>query len=191
MPRDYSDAPPPAFDLIPDGTVATVSINVRTGGVGEDGMLKRSQNGECEMLDLEFTVLDGAYKGRRFWTNLILEGTTEGQKGMANDSTATLKAILDSALGLHPDDKSPEARAARTVSIKIFQGMSFIARIGVEKGGPKKDGGTWPDKNRLAGVITKDRKEWHPVDQPPPFNGGGSATSSPATPVQRPDWAGS
>jgi hypothetical protein len=107
---------------------------------------------------------------------------------MASDSAATLKAILDSALGLHPNDKSPEARAARTVSIKIFQGMSFIARIGVEKGGQKKDGGTWPDKNRLAGVITKDRKEWHPVEQPPPFNGGGASAPS-AAPVERPDWA--
>ena len=56
MPFDYTDAPPPSFDLIPDGTVATVSIHIRAGGVGEDGMLKRSANGDCEMLDLEFTV---------------------------------------------------------------------------------------------------------------------------------------
>jgi hypothetical protein len=195
MPFDYTDAPPPSFDLIPDGTVATVSINIRAGGVGEDGMLKRSNNGQCEMLDLEFIVLDGTYKNRRFWNNLILEGTTDGQKKMAIDSVGMLKAILDSALGLLPTDVSPEARAARTVSVKAFHGMSFIAKIGVERGGPKKEGGTWPDKNCLAGVITKDKKEWHPVEQPPPFNGGGGSGGAPsaapsAAPIQRPDWAG-
>jgi hypothetical protein len=65
MPFDYTDA----IDLIPEDTVATISMRIRAGGVGEDGLLKRSKDGNCEMLDLEFTVLDGTYKGRKFWTN--------------------------------------------------------------------------------------------------------------------------
>jgi len=189
MPFDYTDAP---SQLIPDGTITTVSIHVRPGGVGEDNMLKRSTNGECEMLDLEFTVLDGTYKGRKFWHNLLLVGTTNGQKQMAASNLGVLKTILDSALGLMPNDVSAEARAARTVSIKWFDGKSFIARIGEEKGGPKKDGGSYPDKNVLAGAITKDKKDWHPVEQPPPFNGGGAPSSTPsvpAAPVARPSWA--
>jgi hypothetical protein len=193
MPYDYTDAPPPSFDLIPDGTVATVSIHIRPGGVGEDDMLKRSANGDCEMLDLELTVLDGPYKGRKFWHNLLLVGTTDGQKKMAAGNVGVLKAILDSALGLLPNDVSAEARAARTVSVKAFEGMNFIAKIGEEKGGPKKDGGNYPDKNIIAGAITKDKKEWHAVEQPPPFNGGGGSAaptpSAPAAPVERPGWA--
>ena len=193
MPFDYTDAPPPSFDLIPDGTVATVSIHIRPGDVGEDGMLKRSANGDCEMLDLELTVLDGAYKGRKFWHNLLLVGTTDGQKKMAAGNLGVLKAILDSALGLMPNDVSTEARTARTVGIKAFQGMNFIAKIGEEKGGPKKDGGNYPDKNVLAGAITKDKSGWHAVEQPPPFNGGGGGAaptpSAPAAPVERPEWA--
>jgi hypothetical protein len=193
MPFDYTDAPPPSFDLIPDGTVATVSILIRPGNVGEDGLLKRSGNGECEMLDLEFTVLDGAYKGRKFWHNLLLVGTTDGQKKMAAGNLGVLKAILDSALGLMPNDVSAEARAARTVGVKAFQGMNFIAKIGEEKGGPKKDGGNYPDKNILAGAITKDKTGWHAVEQPPPFNGGGGGSaptpSAPAASVERPEWA--
>ena len=194
MPFDYTDAPPPSFELIPDGTIATVSIHIRAGGVGEDGMYKRSASGECEMLDLEFTVLDGAYKGRKFWTNLLTAGTTDGQKKMAASNIGVLKAVLDSALGLKPDDKSAEARTARNVSPKRFEGMSFIAKIGVEAGGPKKEGGNYPDKNVLAGVITPDKKDWHPVEQPPPFNGGGDGAaaptpSAPAAPVERPSWA--
>jgi hypothetical protein len=193
MPFDFTDAPPPSFDLIPHDTIAGVSVHIRAGNVGEDNMLKRSANGDCEMLDLEFTVLDGTYKGRKFWHNLLLAGTTDGQKKMAAGNLGVLKTILDSALGLMPNDVSAEARAARTVSLKQFEGMCFIAKIGVEKGGPKKDGGNYPDKNVLAGAITKDKKDWHPVEQPPPIDGGGPAASAPAStptaPVERPDWA--
>jgi hypothetical protein len=189
MPFDYTDVP---SQLIPDGTTATVSMHIRAGGAGEDGILKRSSSGECEMLDLEFTVLDGTYKGRKFWHNLLLSGTTDGQKQMAAGNLGVLKAILDSALGLMPNDVSTEARARRTVSLKQFEGMCFIAKIGEEKGGPKKDGGTYPDKNILAGAITKDKKDWHPVEQPPPFDSGGAAppsSTAPAAPVERPSWA--
>jgi hypothetical protein len=191
MPFDYTDAPPPSFDLIPDGTTATVSIHIRAGNVGEDGLLKRSANGECEMLDLEFTVLDGTYKGRKFWHNLILAGTNDGQKKMAAGNLGVLKAILDSALGLMPNDASAEARAARTINLKQFEGMNFIAKIGEEKGGPKKEGGNYPDKNVLTGAVTKDKSGWHEVEQQPPFDGGGPSTvpSTPAAPVERPDWA--
>jgi hypothetical protein len=190
MPFDYTDAPPV---LIPDGTVATVSIHIRPGNAGEDGLLKRSKDGACEMLDLELTVIDGPYQGRKFWHNLLLTGTTDGQKQMAAGNLDVLKAILDSALGLMPNDVSAEARAARTVSLRAFEGMNFIAKIGEEKGGPKKDGGNYQDKNVIAGAITKDNKDWHPIEQPPPFDGGGGGAaatpSAPAAPVERPGWA--
>jgi hypothetical protein len=194
MPFDYTDAPPPQFELIPQDTVATVSTHIRSGGVGEDGLLKRSKDGDCEMLDLEFTILDGPFKGRKFWMYLILTGTSDGHAKAADISRGTLKAILDSALGLKPTDVSAEARAARTVSLKKFDGMAFIARVSIEKGNAKNDGGGtfWADKNVLGGVVTPDKKEWHPTAQPPPFNGGAAssgASSAPAVPVERPGWA--
>jgi hypothetical protein len=195
-PYDYTDAPPPRdFGLIPHGTIATVTIHLRAGGAGEDGMLKRSAKGDCEMLDAEFTVIDGAYSKRKFWGYFVLHGETAGHEKAAEISRGTLRAILDSALGLKPDDASPKARAARTVSLKDFEGRTFIARIGVEEGREKNDGSGeyWPDKNILAGVITPDKKEWRSVEQPPPFNGGratSSATpSNSAPPVTRPGWA--
>ncbi len=195
MPYDYSDAPPPQFEPIPHGTVATVVLHIRAGNAGEDGMLKRSKDGGCEMLDCELAVADGPYKGRKFWERWILDGTTPGHAKSADINRGTLKAILDSALGLKPDDVSPEARAARTVSLKQFEGMTFIARIGIEKGKAKNDesGENWPDKNILAGVVTPDKKEWHPIEQPAPFNGGGApsaaAPSNSAPPIARPGWA--
>lgn len=196
MPFDFTDAPPPTFDLIPQDTICGVSLHIRPGGVGEDGLLKRSASGECEMLDLELTVLDGPYKGRKFWDLLLVSGTTDGQKKAATSSLGTLKAILDSALGLKPNDVSAEARARRTVSLKQFEGMCFIAKIGVEKGSAKPGGSGefWPDKNRLASVTTPDKTTWKPVEQPPPFDGGSATTpsappSAPTAAVERPDWA--
>ena len=201
MPYDYSDAPPPRnLELIPHGTIATVVMHIRAGNVGEGGLLKRSKDGLSEMLDVEFTVFDKPYKGRKFWEYWILAGTTDGHARSVEINRGTLKAILDSALGLNPDDKSLEARKARTVGLEQFEGMTFIAKVGIEKGKAKNDGSgeNWPDKNILAGVITPDRKDWHPVEQPPPFNSGGagaaaaapSAPAAAAAPVARPSWAG-
>ncbi len=198
MPYDYTDAPPSRdIELIPHGTIATVVLHIRAGNVGEDGLLKRSAKGDCEMLDCEFVVLDGPYTKRKFWTNYILEGTTDGHAKAAEISRGTLRSVLDSALGLKPDDAGPQARAARTVSLRQFDNMTFIAKIGIEKGRPKNDGTgeKRPDKNILAAVITPDKKEWYPVEQPPPFNGGNAratasaAPSGSAPPIGRPGWA--
>ena len=194
-PYDYSEAPPPQFEMIPHGTTTTFVIHIRAGDVGEDGLLTRSKDGGCEMLVSELAIVDGPYKGRKLFERWILAGTTDGHAKSADINRSTLKAILDSALGLKPDDLSPQARAARTVDLKQFEGMSFIGRIGIEKGRPRNDGSgeNWPDKNVLAAVITPDKKDWHPVEQPPPFNGGGggaqAASTETAAPIARPGWA--
>jgi hypothetical protein len=181
MPFDYSTAPAPRGDLeaVPQGTIATVSLHIKAGSVGEDGMLTRSQDGSCEMLVAEFTIIDGPYKGRKIWERMILVGSTPGHAQAIDISHGTLKAILDATRGLKPDDMSDAARAARTVELRAFEGATFLAKLGIEKGGPVKDkpGEFWPDKNTLAMVITNDKKEWRPIDQPPQL------------PVERPSWA--
>jgi hypothetical protein len=199
MPFNYSDAPPPRdIELIPHGTVATCVLHIRPGGVGEDNMLTRSKDGGCEMLVAELTIADGPHKGRKVFERWILVGTTDGHADAVKISLGTLKAILDSALGLKPDDMSPAAQAARTVSLGQFEGKTFIGKVGIEKGKPriengKQTGENWPDKNILAAVITPDKKDWHSSEQPPPFSGGGGASSSTppqsAPPIARPEWA--
>jgi hypothetical protein len=200
MRRDYSDAPPPReFDLIPN-TLATCCLHIQCGGAGEDGVLKPSRDGRCEMLSLEFVVVDGEFAKRKFWENWIVEGVDHAKA--IEISHSRIKAVLDSALGLDPKDVSPQARAARTKSYKELEGLTFIGKIGIEKGTPKNDGSgeSWPDKNILAAIITPDRREWHPVVQPPPFNGGGPTTPGSAAPsgaapptstppITRPGWA--
>ena len=189
MPYDYTDAPPSKFEpKIPEGTKTNVAIHIKPGGVGEDGMLTRSKEGDCEMLAIVFTVADGTYKGEKWPEWWVLEGTTDGHAKAGEITRRKLKAVLDSAFGLDPNDKSPEARARRTISLGELEGMAFMAEIGIEKGR-----GDYGDKNIVANVITKDKKDWRPVEQPPPFNGGGAAPSAAppnaAPPIQRPGWA--
>jgi hypothetical protein len=198
MAYDYSDAKPPRdFEVIPAGEIVTVSLHLRYGGAGEDGVLKRSKDGKCEMLDVEFTIIDGKWKGRKIWQFFVVDGTDPGHAQAADITNSTLKAIIDAAKGLMPDDISAEARAARTVSLKDFEGMCFMVKLGIEKGGAKKDsagnltGEHYADKNVLGSVITKDKKDWKPVEQAPPWNGGGTAptTASNTLPVEKPKWA--
>ena len=203
MPFDYSQtADPKDFSQpIPDGTIATVQMRIRPGGVGEDRLLKRTSKGDAEMLDCEFTVLDGEHARRKFWGGILLAGTTDGHKQMADTNRGRLKKILESARGIKKDDTSEQNLAKYQASLKDFNNLVFIARIGVRKGGqPKNDGSgeSWSDKNYLLAAITPDQKDWHPVEQPPPFNGGGAGaaatppadtTPSGTTPITPPAWA--
>jgi hypothetical protein len=206
MGYDYSAAPPPRdLDLIPAGTIASVQLRIRPGGVGEGNLLKRSKDGGCEMLDLEFVLVNGPHAKRKFWSNLVLAGTTSGHAQASDISRGLLRSILESARGIKPDDLSELARARRTADLKDFDDIIFMAKIGVEKGKPKNDGSgeNYADKNVIVGVITPDKREWHPNDQVPPFNGGGNGAGatavSPAAPpassaqpapgIAKPRWA--
>ena len=197
---DYSVAPPPrGFELIPHGTIATVVLHIRPGGVGEDGLLKRSQEGDCDMLDIEYVIVDGPYARRKVWQYQIINGTTDGQKDMAETYRGLRKQILQSARNIMPSDTSPQARVAYLADLKDFDGLMCMVKIGIEKGKPIKDrpGENYDDKNIIAAVITPDKKEYRPVEQSPPFNGGGSGAAAPpssappsaAPPIERPKWA--
>ena len=188
---DFNDAETKRnFDVIPDGTIATVRMAVRPGSVGEDGWLRRSKDGKSEALDCEFTVLGGPSARRKFWSLLITAGTTPGHAEAAKISAGKLRAILESARGIKPDDTSDAAKQARRIgSYGELNGLIFIARIGVE---PPQNG--YEAKNRLDRAITPDEKAWHPVTQEPAPAGASAPTTSakPAsTPakIERPAWA--
>ena len=197
MAYDYSTAPEQrGTELIPDGTTATLQLSIRPGGAGENGLLKRSKDGGCEMLDLEFVVVAGPQAKRKLWERPIVSGTTDGHAKAAEISRAKLRAILESARGIKPGDVSPEARQARTVELGDFDGLRFIARIGVEKGRPKNDGTgeSYADRNTIAAVITPDRANWHAVEQAPQSTGSAPshtpAAAAPAVvPIRKPSWA--
>ena len=118
MTYDYTDAPEQrGNELIPADTVATVQLTIRLGGAGEGGLLKRSQDGGCEMLDCELVVVDGPHMKRKLWERMIISGTTDGHAKAAEISRGKLRAFLESARGIKPNDTSKEARNARTAEL--------------------------------------------------------------------------
>ena len=53
MTYDYNTAGEQrAFEVMPDGTIAVLQINIREGGAGEHGIMKRTKNGDAEALVL-------------------------------------------------------------------------------------------------------------------------------------------
>jgi hypothetical protein len=183
--NDFNDAGPQrSLDIIPADTIATLHLKVRPGGAGEGGWLKRSKAGNSEALDCEFTVIAGPYAKRKFWSLFTVKGETEGHAAAQEISRTRLRAILESARGIKPDDQSETAKQARrTNSYGDFDGLRFIGKIGVE---PAQ--GQYPAKNTLLEAITPDRTGWHQPDNPP------APTAAPApaavtTPIARPAWA--
>jgi hypothetical protein len=178
-----------SFDVVPANTVCTLQLTIRPGGAGDDGWLKRSADGNSEGLDCEFTVTDGQYAKRKLWQLFTLRGTTLGHAEAREISRNTLRAILESARGIRPDDASEAARNARNVSgWADLDGLRFVARLGVR---PPKDG--YAAKNTILEVITPERQTWKKPEQisAKPANSG-TAPSAPATPaantITRPQW---
>lgn len=175
--------------LIDDGTIAVVHLTVKPGNAGEGGWLKRSKAGDSQALDCEFTVVDGNFAKRKFWSLFTVEGTTEGHAKAAEISASRLRGILESARGINPTDESDTAKNGRRVtSWGDFDGVRFIAKIGIEKG---TNG--YKDKNTLVAAVTPDRRDWHKVEQvaktttasPSIAPGAMAATAT----VSKPSWA--
>jgi hypothetical protein len=198
MPIDFSNY---SGDLIRAGTIVTVQMRVVFGDA-TDGALTFTKDRSAEMLKAEFTVLEGEYAKRKskIFANWIVTGTTDGQKSIAERYNGMLKRIIASAKHLDLSDRSPETLAKYQMNWRDFDGLRFLAEVGVE---PGKDG--YEDKNVIARVITKDSPAWGgrpPIDQiapdwqtaptgstQAPQASASSATAPAAAPIPKPKWA--
>lgn len=201
---DFNDAPSQREgDLIPNGTIAPVQMTVRPGGHGPGGFLKRTNDGSGLMLDCEFVVLEGPQAKRKFWGMYMMEGNgSDGHAKAVDIARAALRAILESARGVRPDDMSDSARAARSVAgFGDFDGIRFIGKIGIETGKLKEprnpNSERYPDKNKLAEAVTPDRPQWAQVAQVarqqsfasmPSGNAAAHQPQQNGAGVQRPAW---
>ena len=184
-------------DLIRAGTVAMAQIRIQCGD-GTDGVLTRTKALDAEMLKMELTVLEGEFARRKFFASLLVMGTTDGQKSVAEKNNAMLKKIIASAKHLDLSDRSRETLAKYVMNYRDFDGLRFLAEIGVE---PGSNG--YGDKNILARAITRDMPAWGgrpPIEQSAPdwaltgaaqapekTSGSTGAGASPA-PITRPSW---
>jgi hypothetical protein len=197
---DLNDVEPiQSGEPIPDGTFAKVTMALRPGGIDgatefDRGLLKASNQPGSDVLslDCEFTVVEGPCAKRKFWQTFTVTGGKLDDKGASigwNISKRIFRAMIDSALGLDPEDMSDAAKAKRQLrGLADLNGITFVAKISVE---PNKDP-RYPDHNRLDHPVLPNEKEWRAVmngeavpprpSKPRPSNGG--------TNVQSPAWSG-
>jgi hypothetical protein len=180
-----------SFDVIPDNTTVMVRLTVRPGGAGEGGWLRKSKDGGCEMLDCLFTVVDGDYAKKKIFQNYVVRGQMPGHAEAAEISRKALCAVLESAHGFRPDDKSAAANAARQVQgWQGFDGLCFVARLGVR---PPQGG--YAAQNTIKEIITPERQDWRKHEQiardlvNKPATAAQPPAAAPANAIARPNWA--
>jgi hypothetical protein len=151
-------------DLIPNGTITKVNMTFRPGGAGDEGLFKQSNSSDVQMLDCEFTVQIGQFARRKVWQFMTVSGGALDDHGQSKGWKITksfLRAAIESAFGINPKDESEGAKAKRNIpNFGVLNGLEFAVKIGVEKGT-----GGHPDKNKIAAVVTPDKKEWATVMQ--------------------------
>ncbi|MDD3676781.1 hypothetical protein [Thauera propionica] len=180
---DFNDAEQQqGFDLIPHGTLARVRLTIKPGGYDDPsqgwtgGWATQSFETGSVYLACEGVVLEGPYARRKVWWNIGLYSP----KGPAwgNMGRAFIRALLNSARGVHPTDNSPQAQAARRISgFGDLDGLTFAARIDIEKDGRGMD------KNTIKTVIEPDHKDYAAIMGLPPKVGGytgGGQSGAPA-----------
>lgn len=203
--QDFNDADAQqgGFALIPKGTLAKVRMTLKPGGYNDPaqgwtgGYASESFETGSVFLAAEFVVLDGPYAKRKLWSNIGLhsrKGPVWGQMGRS-----MIRAILNSARGVHPQDNSPAAANARRIAgFHELDGIEFLARIDVEKDGKGEDRNTVkvaiePDHNDYAvlmGDVPRAATPTAPAATavPAPAPASAPAPARPA-PTGRPTWA--
>ncbi len=176
------------FSPIPAGTIVEVVMSIKAGSCGMDNLLKRSSRGDSEGLDVIYTVKGGDYDRRKFYGYHLLDGTTAGHAKAGEITRSYLRAIFEATAGIDPKDNSPQAVEKRAnVSLAAFHGATFLAEIGIERGGEKPDGSRWPDKNVINKVLRVGDAGYRKLDQPPPAPVERSTPPLGATPTHAPN----
>mgnify|MGYP000013898325 CR=1 FL=1 len=137
--NDFNDAEQQStIDLIPKGTVVNVRMTIKPGGHDDreqgwtGGYATQSYDTGSVYLACEFVVLDGPFNKRKMWTNIGLHS----RKGpnWSNMGRSFIRAALNSARGVNPQDNSPAAAAARRIKgFEELDGLEFVARVDIEK----------------------------------------------------------
>jgi hypothetical protein len=200
MTFDMNDVEPQqSGDLIPDGTFAKLVMTLRKGGIDgmsevDRGLLKASNQpgSDVLMLDAEFTVAEGPHARRKFWHNFTVQGGKLDEQGQSigwKISKSTFRAMIDSALGLNPEDMSEAAKAKRVLrGLADLDGISFVAKIQIE---PSRNP-AYKDANKLDHVVLPTAPEWKKVmaGEPVPAQPSNKPRPAAAPPAQpaTPAW---
>lgn len=192
---DYNDAEAQqgAFDLIPKGTLVRVRMTIKPGGHDDPaqgwtgGYATESFDTGSVYLACEFVVLEGAFAKRKMWSNIGLH-SKKGPTWQAM-GRSMIRAILNSARNVHPQDNGPQATAARRIQgFNELDGVEFLARVDVEKDAKGED------RNVVKLAVEPDHKDYAGLMGAGPRASSAGATQVPvassAPAPQRPAAAG-
>jgi hypothetical protein len=185
---------------IPDGTYCSLHMQVKRGGENipgcsehDLGLFKMSKTSDAAYLECEFTVTGGPHKGRHVWENMVVFGGKRGEDGVSkawNISKAKIRAMIDSAYGLDPNDTSSATKAKRELRGFVdLDGIEFFAKLGIEPGGQSPDGFQYQDKNKIAHVVVPGEPQYAALkagQEVAPAPSSRQATAAPAQP--KPAW---
>jgi hypothetical protein len=179
--NDFNDAEQQqGFDLIPKGTLVPVRMTIKPGGHDDPaqgwsgGYATESFDTGSIYLAAEFVVTGGAHAKRKMWSNIGLhspKGPTWGQMGRT-----FIRAALNSARNVHPQDNSPQAAAARRIQgFHELDGIEFLARVDVEKDSKGLD------RNVIKLAVESDHPEYAKhMGMPSKAKTGGGTSGAPA-----------
>ena len=194
MTYDMNDVQPQVTtDIIPDGTFAKITMIFKPGTIDgaspADARLLKPSNSpgsDVQQIDAEFTVAEGLYARRKFWQFFTVIGGKTDEQGVSigwKITKSSFRSMIDSALGLDPQDMSEAAKSKRLLEgLSQMSGITFIGKIRVEP----SDNPRYPDRNRLDRVVLPNEPEWQKVmnGEPAP-----AAPSSRPRPVSKPETA--
>ena len=188
-----------SYDLIPKGTMVRVRMTIKPGGYDDPsqgwtgGYATRSMTTGSVYLNCEFVVLDGPFARRKMWSLIGLYSAKGAE--WTNMGRTFIKAILNSARGINPNDSSPAAQNARRISgFADLEGIEFVGKVDWDK---DQNG---QDKCVIKSAVTPEHKDYaaHMNGAPAgaasaPASSGGANAYAQATgraPVPgRPSWA--
>jgi hypothetical protein len=171
MTYDMNDAElPRGSDLIPDGSFVRVTMHLRKGGLdgqgeADRGLLKatKTAGSDVKMLDGEFTVTAGPHTRRKFWQTFTVVGGKVDEQGVSigwKISKGVFRAMIDSALGLDPQDMCEAAKGKRMLrGLSDLHGITFAAKVRVEPASDPR----YSDSNRLDRVVLPGEPEYAKV----------------------------
>jgi hypothetical protein len=171
MSYDMNDVQPQtSSDIIPDGTFAKITMTFRPGTIDGDSpvdakLLKASNSpgSDVRQIDAEFTIVEGLYARRKFWQMFTVSGGKLDEQGVSigwKISKSTFRAMIDSALGLNPEDMSDAAKSRRVLNgLSELSGITFVGKVKIEP----SDNPRYPDRNRLERVVLPQEPDWQKV----------------------------
>ncbi len=174
------------FSPLPDGSIVKVGFTVKPGGAGTDGSLKNNKANNGTLLEMECVILSQPHANRKLFERWNIDHPNQTA---VNISRSKIRALLNSARGINPDDQSPNAAQARTLNAYgEISGMVAVARLTVKKSEGYKDqneidyivepgdqhyaevmaGQTFLPAKKGAPAAAQAPNQWQPAGQPAP-----------------------